>query len=72
VRSTGAEARRTGGSFDRESIGSNCRGCLDGNRGFLISGESIVARVGAITEAGNSHPNQMAKMLYDKRRTQLR
>jgi len=66
VRSTGAEARRAGVSFDRMSIGSNCGGCLGGNRGFLIPGESIGAGVGAITEAGNSHPNQMAKMLTAK------
>jgi hypothetical protein len=47
---------------------SDCRGCLGGNRGFLISGESIATRFGVVTEAGNSHPNQMAKMLYNKKK----
>lgn len=66
VRSTGAEARRTGITLDSETTGSDRRGCLNGNRVFcvfLISGKSTEAGADAVTEAGNNHPNQMAKML---------
>lgn len=64
--STGAEARRTGAGFDSETTGSDRRGCRDGKRAFcvfLISGESTATGADAVTEAGNNHPNQMAKML---------
>ena len=70
MRSTGAEARRTGVSFDPESIGSDRRGCLDGNRVlcvFLISGESTAAGAGAVKKVGNNQPNQMARMLWNEK-----
>lgn len=70
MRSTGAEARRTDVGFDSETTGSDRRGCLDGNRVFcvlLISGESTAAGADAVTEAGNNHPNQMAKMLWNEK-----
>ena len=78
MRSTGAEARRTGVGFNSEPTGSDRRGCRYGNRifcVFLISGDSTAAGVDAVTEAGNNHPNQMAKMLWKetkKTETQLR
>jgi len=71
VRSTGAEARRTGVSFDPESMGSDRRGCLGGSRVlcvFLISGESTAAGAGTVKKAGNNQPNQMAKMLWNEER----